>query len=68
MINLIPALGGRRFLMTMGCAAVCTVLVWCGKIDGAIFRDIIIATVAVYIGGNTYQKVKSPPAESPDAA
>lgn len=49
-------LGGRRFVMTMGCGMACTVLVWFAKIDGSIFRDIIIATVAVYIAGNVYQK------------
>lgn len=60
MQTVITKWGGRRFLMTMGCGAVCTVLVWFAKIDGAIFRDIIIATVAVYIAGNTVQKVKAP--------
>lgn len=60
--------GGRRFLMTMGCAAVCTVLIWFGKIDGAIFRDVIIATVAVYIGGNTYQKVRETAGEAPNVS
>ena len=54
----LTAIGGRRFLMTMGCGMACTVLVWFGKIDGSVFRDILIATVAVYIAGNTYQKVK----------
>lgn len=58
-------MGGRRFLMTMGCAVVCTVLVWFAKIDGSVFRDIIVATVAVYIGGNTYQKVKGTADASP---
>ena len=52
----LDTLGGRRFLMTMGCGVACTVLVWHAKIDGNIFRDIIIATVAVYIAGNVYQK------------
>ena len=61
---LIPAIGGRRFIMTMGCGIVCTFLVWFGKIDGAIFRDVLIATVAVYIGGNTYQKVKETAGEA----
>lgn len=51
--------GGRRFVMTIGCGAVCTVLLWFGKIDGPVFRDIIIATVAVFIAGNTYQKTKA---------
>lgn len=44
--------------MTVGCGIACTVLVWHAKISDSIFRDIIIATVAVYIAGNTYQKVK----------
>lgn len=48
--------GGRRFFMAMGCGIACTVLVWFGKIEGGIFRDVVIATVAVYIAGNTYQK------------
>lgn len=52
--------GGRRFLMSMGCAVVCTVLVWHGKIDGAIFRDILLGTVAAYIAGNVAQKIKTP--------
>lgn len=54
----LTSLGGRRFLLTLGCGVACTVLVWAGKIDGTIFRDIIIATVAVYITGNTYQKTR----------
>lgn len=61
MHSTITKLGGRRFLMTMGCGVACTTLVWFAKIDGAIFRDIIIATVAAYIAGNTIQKVKAQP-------
>jgi len=49
-------IGGRRFLMAMGAGISCTVLVWFGKIDGNIFRDVVIATVAAYIVGNTWQK------------
>ena len=52
--------GGRRFLMTMGCGISCTALVWYAKISDAIFRDIIIATVACYIAGNVAQKIKAP--------
>jgi hypothetical protein len=55
-------LGGRRFMLTLGCGMVCTALVWHGKISDEIFRDITIATVAAYIVGNTYQKVKAPEA------
>lgn len=67
MNKLLPAAGGRRFVMTMGCGVVCTVLVWFGKIDGSIFRDILIATVAVYIGGNTYQKIRATAGEATNA-
>lgn len=63
----LSALGGRRFLMTMGCGVACTVLVWFAKIDGPIFRDIVIATVAVYIAGNTAQKIKAKSQEEADA-
>lgn len=62
----LTTLGGRRFLMTMGCGVACTVLVWFAKIDGIIFRDIIVATVAVYIGGNTIQKIKATTKEQAD--
>ena len=54
-------IGGRRFLMTMGCAVVNTALVWYAKISGDVYRDIIIATVAVYVAGNVTQKIKAPP-------
>jgi hypothetical protein len=49
--------------MTMGCGMSSTVLVWHAKISDAIFRDIIIATVAAYIAGNVVQKIKGKPPE-----
>lgn len=55
--------GGRRFLLVIGAGIVCSILVWNEKISDAIFRDIVIATVGVYIAGNTYQKVKQGAAE-----
>lgn len=57
----LSTIGGRRFLLTLGCGIACTLLVWYAKISDSIFRDIIIATVAVYISGNTWQKVKGGP-------
>ncbi len=50
--------------MTMGCGIICTFLVYVDAISDTVFRDIIIATVAVYIAGNTWQKTK---AGQPDA-
>lgn len=52
------AFGGRRYLLTVGCGWVNTALLMGGYIDQSIFRDLIIATVAAYIAGNTIQKVK----------
>jgi hypothetical protein len=56
MKDLINNLGGRRFVMTMGCGIVSTILVWFTKISGAEYVTIISLTVAAYIGGNVYQK------------
>lgn len=53
---ILSTFGGRRFVLTLGCGAVCTLLVAFGRIEGAIFRDIILGTVAAYIAGNTWQK------------
>jgi hypothetical protein len=56
----IDEFGGRRFLMCIGCAAICTLLVWHGKITSEDFKWIILGTVATYVGGNTTQKIKEP--------
>jgi hypothetical protein len=63
MTSHIMTLGGRRFILTLGCGIACTVLVWHAKITDIVFRDIIIATVAVYVAGNTTQKIKAPQAD-----
>jgi len=48
--------GGRRFLATMVAGCGTWVLCWFGKIDGATYSVVTIATVAAYITGNTIQK------------
>jgi hypothetical protein len=50
--------GGRRFIIASCTLLVCTLLVWFLKIPPDIFRDVVIATVATYIGGRTYESVK----------
>lgn len=61
MRGLISNAGGRRFVMTIGCGLVTSVLLWFGKLTSGDYMAITIATVAVYIGGNTYQKTKGAP-------
>ena len=53
--------GGRRFIITIGCGLVSGALLWCGKLTSADYTTITIATVAVYISGNTYQKTNGAP-------
>lgn len=54
----INCLGGRRFLLTVGCGLATTILVWYSKISDEVYATVIIATVGAYIAGNTVQKVK----------
>ena len=55
---LITRLGGRTFVLTLGCGAVTSVLVWFGKIDGGTYAAVILGTVGAYIAANAVQKVK----------
>lgn len=50
--------GGRRFLMVLGNAIISTYLLMAGYLSDAIYRDLIIATTAVYIGASTAQKFR----------
>ena len=59
--DMMLAVGGRRFLITVGVGLMTAALVWYAKISDSVFRDVIIATVAAYIAGNTIQKIKGPP-------
>ena len=59
----IPSLGGRRFLLTLGCGAMTTLLCWFAKITGEVYATVIIATVGGYIAGNVTQKIKAPQPE-----
>lgn len=52
------AYGGRRFILSVASLWVCSALLMGGYISDTIYRDIVIATVAAYITGNTIQKVK----------
>jgi hypothetical protein len=52
----LKALGGRRFLLTVGCGIVDTILLCAGILPSAEYVTLTLATVAVYVGAGTYQK------------
>lgn len=54
----LSSLGGRRFLLSLGAGVATTVLSWYAKITPEIYRDVVLGTVGMYIGGSTFQKVK----------
>ena len=50
--------GGRRFLLTVGTQVLSSLLLWYGKLTPDSYAMLILGTVGVFIGANTYQKVK----------
>ena len=48
--------GGRTFLLTLGCGIVASLLLWFGKLDGGSYTTLILGTVGAYIGANAYQR------------
>jgi len=59
------ALGGRRFLLTLGSGLVNTGLVIASRISEDIFQNLILGTVGAYILGATYQTVKNHAVDNP---
>lgn len=53
-------IGGRRFLLAVLTLASINVMLWWDKMGDAIYRDILIAVIAVYVAGNTIQKIRAP--------
>lgn len=54
--QMINRLGGRKFLMSMGCGVTCSFLLWFGKISGDVFQWVVLGTVGAYVAGNVAQK------------
>jgi hypothetical protein len=55
---IINKLGGRTFLLTLGCGAATTALCWAGKIDGTTYAAVVLGTVGAYITANAVRGVK----------
>ncbi len=53
---ILNAMGGRKFLATIGCGFATTLLCWFGKIDQGTYSMVTIATVGAFITGNVWQK------------
>lgn len=53
------AVGGRRFALTLLVQIMTWYLTFLKIIDGSIYRDVVLATSAVFIGSNTYESVKA---------
>lgn len=50
-------LGGRRFLLCVGCGALTSLLLYSGKLDSGSYTAIIIATIGAYVAGDTMQGI-----------
>lgn len=48
----------NRFVLCVGCAGVCSVLLWFGKLDSASFTIIIMGTVGAYVAGGVVERAK----------
>jgi hypothetical protein len=67
MSGIFSSVGGRRFTLSLLTLASINVLLWFAKMTDVVYRDVLIATVAVYVAGNVIQKVKAKTQEEADA-
>jgi hypothetical protein len=60
-------IGGRRFVLTLGCGAMTTLLQYLGKLDaaGSTYALVIVGTVGAYITGATMEQVKAAKESTP---
>lgn len=63
----LTSIGGRRFLLAILTLGSINVLLWFERMTDIVYRDVLIATVAVYVAGNTLQKIKAKTQEEADA-
>jgi len=56
--DLVGRMGGRKFVLCLGCGAVTTLLLWFGKLDAAAYTTVILGTVGAFIVGNVAAQKK----------
>lgn len=60
-MDIIGKMGGRKFLLCVGCGAVTSLLLWFGKLESGSYTAIILGTVGAFIAGNVAaQKMGGP--------
>lgn len=47
-----------RFVLCVGAGAVCSILLWFGKLDSGSYTAIIMGTVGAYVAGGAIERVK----------
>jgi hypothetical protein len=54
----LTSLGGRKFILCVGCGIVSSLLLWFGKLDAANYTMLIGFTIGAYITGGTIDNIK----------
>jgi len=62
-MDIIARLGGRKFLLCVGCGAVTSLLLWFDKLESGGYTTIILGTVGAFIVGNVAAGRKGGPDE-----
>lgn len=52
-------LGGRKFVLCVGCGIVASFLLWYGKLDANNYTMLIGFTIGAYITGGTIDNIKN---------
>ena len=66
-LTVMPANAGTFALENVLTLGSINVLLWFQRMTDIVYRDVLIATVAVYVAGNTLQKIKAKTQEEADA-
>ena len=67
MSGIFTSVGGRRFALALLTLGSINVLLWFGRMTDIVYRDVLVATVAVYVAGNVIQKIKASSQEEAEA-